>query len=144
MILIVCRSCSFTLRVIEGHEDVVVEPALHKCPSCTGEVRTTPEAGVTAEDFARLRVHDVTWPEAFVALSGVGMPTERECTVDKVRALFTQSISSVGLEPVHGTGRSILTHLEFADGTKLYLGASPFGAVAYRLVLPTRHSQGVE
>lgn len=89
------------------------------------------------------RVHDLTPHEAFICFSGAGLPEEGECSATFVHQLLTtKRIKDVQTRHVGGTNRCTLDHIEFEDGTKLYLGASTHGACVYRVQSPHSYMEG--
>lgn len=137
MILIVCKSCTTAIR-ISGGEDGEMESLFgnptktYPCPSCEGDAETMDS--VEAAAFQALDLYDLTPHEAFAAFNGLGLPKERDCGPAAVTNLFmNQKVVGVGGELIKGTNRTVLKHLEFADGTKMYFASSPYGATIYRI-----------
>ena len=78
-------------------------------------------------------IFQVTAHEAFSAMQGLGLPEERDCGPTAVKAAFEKPVKDLAVRLVKGTNRSVIDHIEFDDGTRLYLGASAYGAIVYRI-----------
>lgn len=146
MITIVCLSCKHALRVTGEVRDVDILvgqqseywPDGYLCYSCGSQASgfLTPEVDPLV--LQSLHVTDVTVEEAFAALNGLGIPEERSCCAEVVLPYFAaQHIEVKGHQP-HGQLRYVVDELVFPDGTRLLFGASPQGALIYRIV--KRHS----
>ncbi len=86
---------------------------------------------------AALAIRDLTPLEAFHAFSGLGFPEERDCGPTAVtQALLNGKVASLDTKLVRGSNRSVIYSLTMEDGTKLFLGSSPYGAMVYRLSKP--------
>lgn len=144
MIAIVCTACKKMLNVVGevSEVDMLVGqrsdfwPNKYVCFSCSGPAEgfLTPE--VSAAAIRELDVYDVTPQEAFAALGGLGIPAERTCCADVVVPLFEAVGLKVKGKELRGMTRYFLDEIEMPDGTKLFLGASPHGAVIYRITRP--------
>lgn len=138
MLFVPCEHCFSAVRVLDVDTDLVGAgsefwPDKYTCVVCTAPCRAYAESEVSATTLLRMKVHDLTSAEYLNALAGNGLPHEMQCDVPTVQELFQKPVRAVALEPVPGTTRSILQALEFADGTLMYLGSSPLGAVIYRI-----------
>jgi hypothetical protein len=91
-----------------------------------------------------IAIIDLTAEELFSALHGLGLPNETKTTAEEVTALFLkEKIVSIAVKDVPNTGRCTLDSLTFANGTRLHLGASAQGAVAYRMVQAPSYAKRV-
>jgi len=136
MITAVCIDCQLALRTIcEPSEGTILMEAANEetaiCPKCSGPVEFYPSISDVA--FNSMDIHDLNYKEMYAALHGLGLPEERECSPSAVRELFKKSIKSVDVTHLKGSHRSLINSIEFVDGTTLYIGASPFGAIIYRI-----------
>jgi hypothetical protein len=149
MIVISCSSCALAIRVMgepaEVHSLVGERsgfwPDRYTCPSCGGhaEAQAEPEFLASAQGAAPLR--DLTVFEAFAALEGLGFPEEHECVLDVVENLLRSTpVRRVAGRSIRGSRRSYIDHLELWDGTKIFLGAGPGGAVVYRIAKPPSYA----
>ncbi len=126
-------------------------PDSYPCP-----LRGHHEDGVVAEAadasaLGKVELRELTAEEAYVALSGLGFPEERDCRQCAVREQFELPVARVVTEPLPGTDRTLIRSIVFDDGSELFLGAAAEGAIAYRLARnqaaehqpePTRSSEG--
>ncbi len=143
MHLYVCGNCFFALRVLNGSSEGgdLVGPLsdtwgkFHECPECSAEkMYGHPENAIDSELMVKLRVRDLEPTECFTALLGGGLPDEQDATPDEVeKALLSSPIKEVTVRPIKGTRRAVLDRLFLENGTRLYLGAGPQGAVVYRI-----------
>jgi hypothetical protein len=88
---------------------------------------------IKPEALSVLSVFDLTAQEAFAALNGMGLPEEQDCGPTAVRVAFKEPIKSVDARLVKGTNRSVIDSIEFGNGTRVFLGASAYGAIVYRI-----------
>ena len=148
MIFITCPSddCGFVARI---HVDDVPEadsligpgsdwyPDNYPCPRC-GE-----KSSFNVRSDPMSRFTDLTPKEAFVAFSGVGLPSEQECSASKVRTLLLENkIKDVTTKHINGTSRCLLETIELDNGMVLYLGSSALGACVYRVKEPKSYVTG--
>ncbi len=144
MICIVCNSCPCVLRIApgdDGEAESLIGPSSewhpdkYVCPKC-GE----PAAISTCVDVIANQVRtviDVTPMEAFIALSGAGLPEEHDCGPTAVEQLFTmKKIKGMATRLIHGSNRCIIDVVEFEDGTKAHFGSSALGATIFRISKP--------
>lgn len=152
MILIVCSECRLTLRVLDASEEALYLVGEKSegwpkaiCCRCGAEAQRMPEVEVEPRALTLLEVVDLTAKEAFMAMNGLGLPTEQRCSLENVMTLLKeQPIRKVLGVDIPGTERCMLDHLELWDGTKLFLGASPHGAVVYRIAPPHSYAKTAE
>jgi len=148
MILIVCTPCNLALRVmgnpIELDQLVGREspfwPSSFPCPRCEKKAHGLLEVEADPNALRVMELLDLTPQEAFIAFSGMGLPNERSCGRAQIEELFKTPVRRVVGQATQ-TDRFILEHIEFWDGTKLYLGAAPGGAVVYRIAAPPSYAK---
>lgn len=145
MIIIVCQACCTAVR-ISGDPDEMQslfgQMEKYKCPQCD-ETMEEMEA-IEPAALAALDVHDLEPGEAFSAFHGLGFPEEQECGALAVMKLFTeQTVKSVECHHLKGSSRSVIYNITFADGTKMYMGSSTFGATVYRIQKPHSYTEAV-
>lgn len=146
MILIICIPCSLAIRVIGELEEVYVNvgpksdfwPDKFQCPVCEGKAKGILEVEADATALAQLKVSDLTVQEAFIAFHGMGLPTEKDCSKSRVDDLFSTPIRRV--KGMDRSGRFLLEYIEFWDGTRMYLGACPDGAIVYKISAPPSYA----
>lgn len=141
MIFIACLKCSSATRVagdMEGSENLVGPgsdwwPSSFPCrkAGCDGKAQVL--ESVDPEALAQFDIVELTPQEAFVAFHGLGVPEEQECGVLAVEQIFQKPIKRVRAWNIKGAGRSVIDFIEFDDGTRMYLGASTYGATVYRI-----------
>lgn len=120
-------------------------PDRYPCYSCKQLASGHLLAEVDPQILATLsEVVDVTAPEAYAALHGLGLPSEQTCCAETVLPLFEQAGVQVVGGQVKGRTRFIIEELVFSDGTRLCLGSSPQGAVVYRIVRAHSYVKSVE
>ena len=104
-----------------------------------------------ASALGNVELRELSAEEAFVAFSGLGLPEERDCRPCAVRQQFESAVRCVEAEPLPGTNRTLIRSIVFDEGSELFLGAAPEGAIAYRLSKrhravdlppPTRSNEG--
>ncbi len=140
MILYICTSCYFTARVLDDPANMLGPTSdtwtSSTCPRCESASTLVGafERDVDTLLTAKLRITDLTDVECFNMLHGGGLPEEGIAPPELVKAaLLASPVEGVGVEGIPGTMRTIITHLILRDGTRLYLAASPQGALVYRL-----------
>ncbi len=114
-------------------EDSTFYPDAYPCPVHGHEERGSVVEAVDAAALGEVELRTLTPEEAFVALLNHGMPQERDCRPSEVQALFEGRVVRLDTEPVPGANRTLIRSLVFENGARLFLGASPDGAVAYRI-----------
>ena len=137
-----CNWCGCTLRVLdalsEKDEQLVGQasefwPDKYKCARCGADATGCPEREVP-RFMQNASITDLTAPELYAALQGMGLPKETSCTIENVSDLLGKVGIRVVGEDVPNTGRCVIDYFEFADGSRAYMGASSHGAVVYRLI----------
>lgn len=152
MITIACTKCAHAIRVVGDVSEVDqlvgqrsdFWPDKYVCFHCGERCEgfLTPE--ISEFVLAKLNIFDLTPNEAFAALNGMGVPSEHTCCADVVVPLLeAQGIKVKGRE-LRGQQRYFLDEIHLPDGTKLFFGASPQGAVIYRITKPHSYVQAVE
>ena len=144
MIAVVCTSCKNMLQVIGELSEVdhlvgqrsEFWPDKYKCFACGGSATGFLMPQISAAALGELNVHSVTAAEAFAALNGLGLPEERTCCADVIVPMLESLGLKVKGKEFRGTARYFLDELELPDGTKLFFGASPYGAAIYRITKP--------
>lgn len=153
MMTILCSACSLGLRVNGDPEEAYhlvgpgscYWPDKYTCFQCEGRAHGMPEQQVDLTILARMTVIDVSPQEAFAALNGMGVPTEKSCTKEDLNELFdVHRVKRVIGRNIVGTTRCIVDALELDDGTKVYLDASTEGATAYRVTRPHSYVKQLE
>lgn len=111
-------------------------PDKYVCPRCEGRhCRVCPSESIPS-DYS---IHDLEPEELYAALHGMGLPSEMLCDGATVRELLANhKIEQVVGFDVPNTTRFIIHVLVLDNGTRIHLGASPSGAVVYRI--SRRHS----
>jgi hypothetical protein len=100
---------------------------------------------VDSRVYAVMELHDLIPIEAFAAFNGMGFPSEQKCSLTTVRELFSEHpVRKVNGSDVEGQERAVIDSIELWDGTVLHLGASPAGAVVYRVARPPNYAAKVE
>lgn len=153
MIVVTCLPCALAIRVMPTHavqphairelRELVGDksefwPNKFSCPSCEQSCTGLMEELVDSRTYAHLTLRDLTPAEAFAAFKGAGFPEEQRCSMAVIQELFKeQPVRKIIGSDVGGSQeRIILDVIELWDGTKVHLGASPEGAVVYRVVRP--------
>lgn len=142
MIIFPCTHCGKTYRVMGDEEEVrtLVGPSSSEwpnfpCASCQANVVAVLEHELDPAAVVQMQVRDLTPVELFAAQSGMGLPEERSCTPRIVRETLTdKKIVRVVGNQIPGSEKFVLEELHFEDGTRMYFGASGYGAVVYRIV----------
>lgn len=145
MIVVYCRHCFTAVRVL-GEEDEVSSlvgqrsefwPDHFKCVRCDGNCEGDLELNIEPSFLGQLKLMELTAQELFASQMGLGLAAERSCDLETVRGLFlSRKLTRITGKEVRGTTRCILECFYFEDGTRLYIGASPHGAVVYRIAKP--------
>lgn len=148
MILVFCSDCHHMVRIMGVPEEVDTLvgssspfwPDKFPCVYCSKHGPGFKEHEVDESLIYLSSVMDLTPQEAFLAFNGMGLPRERSCSGEVVQELFTTPVRrAVGKDSK--TGRFVLEHLEFWDGTKMYFGAAPDGAIVYRIARPHSYTR---
>lgn len=152
MWLFICtsRSCLAAFRAIGevGEAESLLSetqwPTGYKCPSCGQPLLRGEEQEIDPATLAALEIRTLEVQELFRALSGVGLPEERQCSLKEVQELLReQPIRKVTGHDIRGSEHCCLEWLELWDGTKVYFAASSHGAIIYRIVRPTKFTERV-
>ena len=142
MIVIVCIPCALAVRVLPsvkeaGEIDSLIGrhshfwPDRYICPRCEGSMRGMLEHEADVRALSLMELRDLTAQEAFQLFEGLGFPDEQNCTVEALTELMrAQPMRKIQGRNVLGSTRALVEYLELWDGTKIYLGAAPDGAVA--------------
>ncbi len=148
MLSIVCNECLLCLQVVDDRDDLVGAgsdfwPNKYPCPGCTRVLAARAEESLTASERT-FRVVFLSAEELFAALNGLGLPDEQDCTKEIVEGLLREHpIRRVAGTTIRDTQRFCLEHLELWDGTRLFFGASPEGAIVYRVVRRPNYAERV-
>lgn len=145
MITLACLECHLALRTCG--EPVEVDflvgmksewyPDRYPCPrsECKGLMTLTDV--MDPQVLPLLEIHDVSPQECFQALKGMGLPKERECGVlETIEAIKDKRVVGMDLYRLANDKRAVLTSILMEDGTRIYLGSSPQGALVYRIAIP--------
>lgn len=147
MIYIVCLDCKSALRVVGDIDEVrslIADdsewyPDKYPCWKCSARAKLM--YSIESNALPQLDMRDLTPQEAFLALSGVGLPEEQDCSVTAVTSVLKRAtIMEVVVRPIRNSSRSCLDCLILSDGTKVYLGSSVHGATVYRIATPHHYS----
>lgn len=140
MILYLCHACKLALRVMESQasDAMIVGPsssfwhATIECPRCDQRgMRSALESQV---DLSGAHIFDLSPEECFRVLCGDGLPEQRMFTPDDVTQLLTtHRVTGVVASHVPATGLVSIEKLVLSGGQRMYLAASPAGAVVYRI-----------
>lgn len=150
--LVPCLNCYTAIRVIDDVEQTshLVGPGSefwpdkYPCVSCSSLCEAIPEHEAEPDALARMKIKDLTAPELYAALMGLGTPDEMICDGATVRELLAgKTIKKVHGKDLPNTTRFLAEVLELDDGTKLYLGAASQGAVVYRITRPVSYTNKV-
>lgn len=160
MIVISCLPCALAIRVMPASVTSVASlrevtelvgvrsefwPNKFPCPRCEKMCTGVPEELVDARIYGVMELRDLTPIEAFAVFNGMGFPNEQKCSLTTVRELLSEHpVRKVNGSDVEGQERAVIDSIELWDGTVLHLGASPAGAVVYRVVKPTSYAARVE
>lgn len=141
MILLSCPICMLALRTSGDFDEVNClvgaqsewYPNRYPCARSECEGKMLFSEAVDSRAYGLLEVHDLSPTECFQALLGMGLPEERAVTAEVLSELVGKRIIKIDIQPVLGDRRPVLKSLFLEDGTRIYLGASPQGAMAYRV-----------
>lgn len=138
MINVACKACGCVVRITGEPNDVALFadwwPDHFPCPKCKQAAEVVD--AISPDTLPALSIYDLTSGEAFQAFNGLGFPEERECGPIAVRMAFQQAVETVNTRLIKGTTRAVIDSIKFADGTTMYLGASSYGAIVYRISGP--------
>ena len=149
MIAVVCTACNHAVHVIGevSEVDMLVGqrsdfwPDKYKCWDCGTNMEgfLTPE--ISAAVLNKLFIYELTAHEAFAAFMGLGLPQERVVEADTVLELFEKVGLKVKGKSYRGEQRYFIDAIEFPNGMKLHLAASPHGAAVYRITKPHSYTR---
>lgn len=152
MLVVPCFSCYTAVRVMSA-PDKVAElvgalsdywPDKYVCIVCGKKCEGLPESDVETAVLQRMKVRDLSAEEFLAALEGFGLPEEMLCTGASVREVLQgRPIKLLHGRDLRGTTRFCIDSIELEDGTKIHFGASPMGAVVYRISRPISYTQNV-
>lgn len=128
------ETCSFCCAILGPPDQLAMlfgySTTAWSCPTCEAPVTLGAAPQRTPQHFLEAE-------EAFGALQGLGLRSERSCHHAIVqRLLTTQRIKQVRLRGTPNR-RTVIERIDLEDGTILYLGAAPEGAVVFRVVEPS-------
>lgn len=137
MILFFCKSCMNALRVLGDMKLVhsLTKEENARCPFCSTEMEHALEEQIDGNDKLAYMFYDLTYNEAFCALMGGGMPSEKEVSHERVLEELRKGVIHVSTEEKPGAAL-VITAIQVADKTILRFGSSPAGAVIYKIVCP--------
>ena len=152
MIYIVCLTCKSALRIMGDSREIehlvgrICEwyPSSYPCwtDNCVGRAQFLER--IDADVVRRIEVRDLTPQEAFLALNGMGMPDEKDCSAAAVKQVFESSpVKYVDAVQIRDSHRSIVNYIEMENGTRIYLASGPEGAIVYRISRPHSYTQEV-
>jgi hypothetical protein len=88
---------------------------------------------------------DVNPQEAYAAVNGLGLPSERDCTAAAVMQLLTEKrVTRVSATQIRDSHRCIIEYLELEDGSRVYLGSSAYGATVFRVSNPISYVEKID
>lgn len=145
MIIVYCEHCFTAVRVM-GEEDEISSlvgprsdfwPDGFECVTCESKCHGALETEVEPSLLGRMKLLEITAQELFSCQMGLGLPDERGCDFETVRSLFlNKRVTQIKGSSVRNTTRSVIDSIFFEDGSRLYLGAGPQGALVYRIAKP--------
>ncbi len=140
---LVCDNCKKCLHVVGDSaelKELLEARDVYPCYACGEPCTSAPFADSSL--LRELQVIELSPMEAHLALEGMGLPSERECAAEIVRALFRENkVKDVAVRAIPHTGRSVVDSVEFVDGTTLFLGSSAHGALVYRIRKPHSYTE---
>jgi len=141
LITLACLECRLALRTAGDHGEIdglLIHtewyPDRYPCPrsGCQGFMTLTD--AIASDELDRLEIHDLSPQEVFQAMQGMGLPSEKACSVEHVQEAMAQKrVLSLDIRAVSGTSRSVVYSILMEDGVRIYLGSSPQGATVYRI-----------
>jgi hypothetical protein len=141
LITLACLDCRLALRTVGDHGEIdglLIHtewyPDRYPCPrsGCSGLMTLTD--AIASSELDRLEMHDLSPQEVFQALQGMGLPSEKDCSVAHVQeALLQKRVLSLDIRSVSGTARSVVYSILLEDGVRVYFGSGPQGATVYRI-----------
>ncbi len=153
MIIVCCPQCRLALRVIGELLEVAslvgeqseFWPDKYVCPRCEYKSAVgSVEKALSSEALVGYELRDLSTNELFAALNGLGLPDEGSCRLAKINELLKEKpVRKIEGFDIPGTDRCVLCRLVLWDGTRLYFGAGPEGAVIYRNVPPQSYAEKI-
>jgi hypothetical protein len=129
-----CASCTFGANVAGSRDDLqAVRQTVPEgqCPVCGQSTLQTGDRPLVGDAY------ELEVPELYAAINGLGLPHERQCTLENVvQALAGRTVNHIEASEVDNNLRScrlVVRYLQLDDGTRLYFGAGLGGAVLYRI-----------
>lgn len=149
MIAIVCTSCKHCIHVIGemSEVDLLVGqrsdfwPDKYKCWACGKYMEGFLAPEISYAVLNELFIYELSPNETFAALMGLGLPEERAVDADTILELFEKVGLKVKGKAYRGQSRYFIDEIEFPNGMKLHLGASPQGAAVYRITKPHSYTR---
>lgn len=143
MILVRCTACSSCFRLMQDECMVGSSsefwPDKYVCPSCGAAAQ-----GMREDDVEGcVDAIDIEPTELYAAMHGLGLPSEMVCEEGAVVSLLTSGISRVVGFMIPNTTRFVLEHLVTADGTRVFFGSCPHGAVVYRIARKPEYARKI-
>ena len=142
MILYICDQCMTAVRCLEVPGDVrqhdLPRAENDACAGCFGPVQIVPERLLDPAVAASLKIRDLTFEELYYWAATGALPEDRKTTPDDVRLLLVgKKVVSVDIDERASADRAVINCLVLDDGSRIYLGASPMGAIVYRVAKRT-------
>ena len=148
MILYPCTNCGKAFRVIGETAEIypLIGPESETwpnfpCPVCEANVIACMEDELDPAAVVQLAPREITAVELYAAQQGMGLPEEKDCSRRVVLDAFKKGVKQVVGYQLKGTSRFVLTQLQFEDGTRMFLAASSYGALIYRMTSPVTAAQ---
>ena len=133
MIVVYCPACVQNYRMLTDDSLVGTAsefwPDKYVCPVCRGLCVGVHEGMA----YGSVPTRDIEPMELYAAMHGLGLPGEMVCDGETVRSLLKEGVEKVAGFDVPGTTRFIVDYLVLKDGSRVYFGASPHGAIIYRI-----------
>jgi hypothetical protein len=146
--IVVCSACLTAIRVATDSpltgKFSTYWPDKYICGACGERAKGFDEVDLPTNVTRQLRIRDLSDAEFFAALNGLGLPEDICCKTKTVKELLLErKICEVtGFEP-SGTDRFVIEYLTLDNGDRVYLGASTYGAVVYRIAKKVSYAQRV-
>lgn len=150
MILILCPRCKCALRVTGDLSEMnslvgpnsEFWPDKFTCFRCEKPAQGFLEAEVSIK--TAIEIKEVSPQEAYAAIHGLGLMTERDIDQLVVETLLREHpVRRISAKDIPGGGRVMVDHIELWDGTRLHFGSSNDGAVIYRITRPHSYADKV-
>jgi hypothetical protein len=139
---LVCE-CGLALRIDDEPDAVeaLFNGESHTCPRPGCEKPLVFSPLLDSESIPSLLVFDVTAREAFAAVNGLGLPCDHECGPLALARAFETPVKEVRSSRIHNSTRTVVHSILFADGTEMFFGSAPQGAVVYRITQPRSYTK---